>query len=305
MAPANKVQPQAGEPKPFKIEKGVPETELSPANENATAALTLTLNGRAIRDRGEMLSLTDMWKAAGADDSRKPYAWLRGEDANRFIEHLGDSIGNPEARISRFGLVDVAKGGAAKGQTFAHWQIALAYAKYLSPAFHAACNVVIRERMEGRHQVPATLSPDLAEAIERTFGISRMSIHKVTAMESAVRVMQDALIQTRTEFMQALMESDPRAVAVGFKPSLEVLKDHDVPPKGRRGFSQKVSNRLRRYSLAHKHPMRESHETGRWLFHVDAIAGWLEAEGKSLILDQIDKVKGQGVLRLVRNAPPA
>jgi hypothetical protein len=39
-------------------------------------------------------------------------------------------------------------GGADPG-TFAHWQIALAYAKYLSPKFHMACNDVIRAHMEG------------------------------------------------------------------------------------------------------------------------------------------------------------
>ena len=36
----------------------------------------------------------------------------------------------------------------------AHWQIGIAYAKYLSPEFHVWCNTVVRDRMEGK-LVPA------------------------------------------------------------------------------------------------------------------------------------------------------
>jgi hypothetical protein len=45
--------------------------------------------------------------------------------------------------------VIAAKRGKGGG-TFAHWQIGLAYAKYLSPEFHMWCNEVVRERMEAR-----------------------------------------------------------------------------------------------------------------------------------------------------------
>lgn len=140
---------------------------------------------------------------------------------------------------------------------------------------------------------PASLPAPDQEMIRRIDGISRMLSHKVTEIGKAIPAL-------RAEFITTLLEHDPRAVAIGFKPALEVLKDHDVPQKGRRGFSQRVSNRLRRFSLANKHPMRESHETGRWLFHVDAISAWLEAEGAIMIRDHIDKVTGQTVLKLVR-----
>ena len=111
---------------------------------NASLAFrSLMFNGIAVRDRGEMLSLTDLWRAAGSDPARKPSEWLRSADAQRFIEFLGETVG-----ISHLLQTATGRGGA----TYAHWQIALAYAKYLSPEFHAACNVVIRERSrpEGR-----------------------------------------------------------------------------------------------------------------------------------------------------------
>jgi hypothetical protein len=46
--------------------------------------ITLIYNGTQIRDRGEFLNLTDMWRAAGADPSRQPAEWL--------IEFLAESL---------------------------------------------------------------------------------------------------------------------------------------------------------------------------------------------------------------------
>lgn len=245
----------------------------------------LAILGHAIRDRGEMLSLTDIWKAAGADDSRKPYAWLRGEDANRFIEHLGDSIGNPEARISRFGLVDVAKGGAMKGQTFAHWQVALAYAKYLSPAFHAACNVIIRQHMEDRPPV-AALPTELIEEFRCVVGISKSLMREVTVLKRDVARLED-------RHVTALVSADPRHRAVASKTSLEILVDQGVPPHGRRILSQRVSGRLKTYCKQRKIMIEEMAYPRRNLFPVEAIQGWLRDEGANMIRDHIDDLEGR------------
>lgn len=87
-----------------------------------------------------MLSLTDMWKAQGADDSRRPYEWSRKE-GGAFIDAVSLSLNTPVERIYH---ATKGKGGA----TYAHWQIGLAYAEYLSPEFHMWCNEVVRERME-------------------------------------------------------------------------------------------------------------------------------------------------------------
>lgn len=96
----------------------------------------------AIRHRKEMLSLTDMWKAAGAPDGHAPSDWLDLVTTKEFIGCVEASLnaGNP-------GII--AKRGKGGG-TFAHWQIGLAYAPYLSPEFHMWCNEVVRERMEAR-----------------------------------------------------------------------------------------------------------------------------------------------------------
>lgn len=110
----------------------------------------LVFNGVQIHDKSEKLSLTDMWEASGSIGARKPSEWLRSAEAKHFISFLAETKGISEVGKSHFGLVVTNKGGTNKGQTWAHWQIALAYAKYLSPEFHMWCNQVVRAHMEGR-----------------------------------------------------------------------------------------------------------------------------------------------------------
>lgn len=99
----------------------------------------LVYNGVAIRDQHEMLSLTDMWVAGGRDDAKRPANWARKEGAS-FIGHMADVLNVPHGHI--------IKGTRGKtGQTFAHWQIAIAYAKYLNHDFHMWCNEVVRAHM--------------------------------------------------------------------------------------------------------------------------------------------------------------
>lgn len=141
----------------------------------------LVYNGQEITVKAEMLSLTDMWKASGSDESRKPSEWLRQDATKAFIECVVGTLEVGHAHIQ------TKRGGrGVGGVTLAHWQIGLAYAKYLSPEFHMWCNQVVRERMEG-HTAPTSLPSDVLDQIERSFGISRMLAHKVTGIEGTVR----------------------------------------------------------------------------------------------------------------------
>lgn len=107
----------------------------------APAGKGLAYNGTAIRDKGEMLSLTDMWKAAGEPENKNPAQWSRSAGAADFIDHVALIVG-----ISHNNLIDARK----RAGTWAHWQIGLAYAKYLNPEFHMWCNSVARAHMEGK-----------------------------------------------------------------------------------------------------------------------------------------------------------
>jgi hypothetical protein len=141
---------------------------------NNITTQTLVYNGEIIRDKGEHIALTDMWRAHGSDPARQPSNWLASADAKNFIEVLNP--GNSGIMSKR------GKGGG----TYAHWQIALAYAKYLSPEFHMWCNDVVRERMGGK---PAPTN----EMIVRTDGISRMLAKKVTGIERVIDRLTDQL----------------------------------------------------------------------------------------------------------------
>lgn len=152
------------------------------ARQEPARNLPLAFNGVEIHDRNEMLCLTDMWKAHGADPARNVAEWLRSADAKRFIEVLAEAhnMGNSHVMTKK----------GKNGGTYAHWQIGLAYARYLSPEFHMWCNTVVRERMEGK---PAGLLPaDVRELLERTNGMCRMLAHKVTEVESTVHRLEAA-----------------------------------------------------------------------------------------------------------------
>lgn len=102
----------------------------------------LVYNGVAIQNKGDMLSLTDMWKAAGSPENKRPAEWARYE-GKTFVEFV--------AETHNVGVAHIMKSQRGKGgATIAHWQIALAYAKYLSPEFHMWCNSVVRAYMEGK-----------------------------------------------------------------------------------------------------------------------------------------------------------
>ena len=118
----------------------------------------LSYQGTPIRLRGTMLNLTDMWRAAGCPEYRRPIHWLVLEETARFRAHAQTHWTEPDGPVSRNIIQDdiirldpdgfVATARGRHGGTWAHWQLALAYARYLSPEFHLWCNTVVRAAME-------------------------------------------------------------------------------------------------------------------------------------------------------------
>lgn len=114
----------------------------------------LIFNDVTIGNRDDMLSLTDMWRAAGEPKGKRPANWTRKEGAP-FIEAVALTLNVPVGHIL------VTERGRS-GATYAHWQIGLAYAKYLSAEFHMFCNTKVRDYMEGR-LAPAPVAAASAE----------------------------------------------------------------------------------------------------------------------------------------------
>lgn len=287
----------------------------------------LVYNGTEIRAVGERLNLTDMWKAAGAEQSRKPAEWLRSADAVRFIEFLAETlnVGNPhneenqrhtaETGNSHLGLENLkvrnshlfqfAKGRS--GSTVAHWQIGLAYAKYLSPEFHMWCNTVVRERMEGK----AVGIPD--DLVRRTDGIARMLAHKVTGTEKMVKLIADSVEREdqRIEYLetavitlaQAVKEMrvtvDERARAtVDYVSVRNLLDAAGALPKGRNSINRQIGHALRDRALTRipPVPLRRCAHSGVWLFPIEFADVFMTERGNALVVAHNDAVRGQGTL---------
>jgi hypothetical protein len=100
-----------------------------------STSVKLVYSGHDIRDRNEMLSLTDMWRATKSEPNRCPIDWIRKEGAP-FIEFITHEL---KVTHGHFEPIQSLRGGSEPG-TWAHWQIAMAYAKYLSPEFYAWYN---------------------------------------------------------------------------------------------------------------------------------------------------------------------
>jgi len=114
-----------------------------------TCTPALVINDTAIRFTGnKLVNLTDLWKASGATRFYGPSEWIRKE-GSAFVAEVAKQLNTPAERI-----IHTTRGRF--GGTFAHWQIALAYAKYLSPEFHILCNNIIRRFVEEEH------NPDMA-----------------------------------------------------------------------------------------------------------------------------------------------
>lgn len=116
---------------------------------HAGALVPLTYGGKPIHDRGETVSLTDMWRAAGSPREKRPADWLSQVATKDFVSHVEATLDAGQSGIQ------TAKGGrGVGGSTFAHWQIGLAYAKYLSHDFHMWANTAVRDRMREVHEAP-------------------------------------------------------------------------------------------------------------------------------------------------------
>lgn len=232
----------------------------------------LTYNGQPIALSGEMLNLTDMWRAAGADDAKRPANWARKE-GREFIAHVGDILNMPQGHIQ-------TKRGAG-GSTVAHWHIGLAYAKYLSPDFHVWCNTVVRDRMERRgHFVPELTASSVG-------GIVKGIVHKALAHYLETEI---------PRLVEARLAVDPRVAVVDRRSAKEVLDGLKVPSKGRRGLVGRVSYALRSACLRDGEVALRCARTRTWLYPEPLIQRWLNGGGLASVREW--QAQKRGELRL-------
>lgn len=86
------------------------------------------------RTESGLFSLNDLHKASGADDSKRPYAFLRTKAAQDFIEALkAECLEN---------VYETVTGGESQG-TYAHKLLAYEYATYLDKTFRLKAMIVL------------------------------------------------------------------------------------------------------------------------------------------------------------------
>ncbi len=92
-------------------------------------AKELVYQGFLIRKSADgLVNLTDMWRASRATPNKQPYEWLRLESVQELIAICGQIPGSARC------LTTI---GGRTGSTWVIPNLAVAYAKYLSPRFHA------------------------------------------------------------------------------------------------------------------------------------------------------------------------
>jgi len=104
-------------------------------------------NDMPIEIDGDFVDLTAMWRAAGSMANKRPADWFRVNGTTEFIRHLATLDNIPEERaIDHYWRV--SRNTAT--YTLAHWHLAMAYGRYLSPAFHVWCNNTLRAHFEAK-----------------------------------------------------------------------------------------------------------------------------------------------------------
>jgi hypothetical protein len=98
------------------------------------------------KDKEGRYSLNDIYKMAGSPSHQEPSEWVRLEGTKALVEVLQDQQVPIPVKTRNWKVLETKRG--QQGGTWATRGLVLAYAKYLSPEFHASCLKVIEERIE-------------------------------------------------------------------------------------------------------------------------------------------------------------
>ncbi|WP_322997493.1 phage antirepressor KilAC domain-containing protein [Castellaniella sp.] len=244
----------------------------------------LSFNGIAVRDNGEMLSLTDMWRAAGSPSGRAPNDWRMLTSTAEFCDFVAAS-GN--AGKSGNELFQVVRGGKEPG-TWAHWQIALAYAKYLSPEFHMQCNVVIRERMEGKDR----------PTVDPTVALNNPATLRQLLLDNVEKVLE---LEGRVEEMRPQVQALERiAVSDGSMCITDAAKTLQVRPKDLFSFLRSHGWIYRRTGSDHDVAYQPKLASGLLEHKTTTV---YRSDGSEKVTTQV-RVTPKGLARLAREFPP-
>lgn len=212
----------------------------------------LIYNGVEIHETAERLSLTDMWRAAGSPSGRAPSDWLALTSTKEFVELIEQTFNAGKSGI------EAKRGGsgAGRGGTFAHWQIAMNYARYLDPPFAAWCNSIVRERMKGHGGAALPSAADDPREI-RLITNQALKLAKLAGLEG-VHALHAASAQT----LRITGHDTLKAMGLARLPAPE-----DEKPLIPTQIGQRLGDRSPRTVnvLLHDHGFQAKNERGDWI----------------------------------------
>ena len=91
--------------------------------------MNLIISNTAVRQLDELFSLTDLHQAAGGEKKHEPHQFMRNEQTQALITEISSAD-------SRFIPVKTVRGRGKEQGTYACRELVIAYAAWISPAFH-------------------------------------------------------------------------------------------------------------------------------------------------------------------------
>lgn len=246
----------------------------------------LVYNGSLIHEKADRLSLTDMWRASGSVENQRPNDWLNQTGTQAFIEYLSENL---NASKNGNEIIQTVRGGKTPG-TWAHWQIALAYAKYPSPEFHMWCNQVVRAHMEGR---AVTTTSNLTKYDTAIIGNVAKNCTGVV-----VRDELDRLLPEIVSSVANMIQPQQPVVIIQGKTAGEILRANGFG--GIKGLAAWFGNRLEAFGCRVNNNGSGYLGVSRArLFDPNKTNLYLKSGGKFAIRQKIAERQGQRNLRLV------
>jgi phage regulator Rha-like protein len=141
--------------------------------------------------------------------------------------------------------------------------------------------------LEASVAAPTAFPADIAEKIERIFGIERMLAHKVTEIEKAIPVIVGQTVD-------AAIASDARRAVLDYASVRQLLEEAGAAPKGRKSLNRRIGHRLGLLARSEGGARRCPH-TGVWLYPRIMADRFMREEGCGLVGAHNARVAGQGV----------
>ena len=163
-----------------------------------------------------LVNLTDLWKAAKGTDRNRPKVWLTTHGVSQFIQALAK--GQDSALLVK---VKTGKGGG----TFGHWQVFLAYAKWLSPELHIKANEIFM----GWFSADPEMALDMLERIKNVEDVKRIE-YRARNIVTNVELNDTIHGCGGTGYIYAKV-ADMNNVAITGKKAKQIRKENNLPKK--------------------------------------------------------------------------